>query len=177
MKKLISVLLSLLIPSLVLADGNVTVIGKTYITEFTPVIDTAAYASGDLIGGKNSLLNTVRPGILSGIISTIEIVDADSDAADIEIVFFTSDPSNTTFTDNAAFAPTDADAKKIICRQTLDDYSLYSVNAVGNLYNINCPFKLTSNSADTLYVALVSKGTPDYATTSDLFVRITIFQD
>jgi hypothetical protein len=177
MKKLIAILLNLFFPLIALADGSVTTITKTVTVSAVPAIVAAAYGSGDLIGGKLSLSGTVVDGILSGIITSIHVDDKASQGADLDIVFFDADPSTTTFTDNAAFDPTDADLLKIICVVSITVDSAFADNGTSFVRNVNCPFKLTSNSAKTLYAAVVSRGTPTYASATDLLLRIGILQD
>lgn len=170
--------LLLLIPKLLFADGNVTVIGKTTTVNSTPTITSgSAYAAGNLVGAKGSLSSTVRPGILSGVISSVVIVDKSTQNADLDVVFFDRNPNTTTFTDRAAFNPTDADAQYIICRVQLRDKDAFTSNSQNYATNINCPFKLLSNSADVLYYAIVSRSAPTYTSTTDLTLRVTIFQD
>lgn len=177
MKKLFAIFLSLLIPLFAFADGSVTVITKTVKVQTVPAVVAAAYATGDLIGGKNSLTGTVVDGILSGIISDVMVADKAGQGADLDLVYFSSNPDTTTFTDNAVFDPTDADLLKIVCVVNVTTDSTFSDNGVSYVNNINCPFKLTSNSANILYLAVVSRGTPTYASATDLLIQTSILQD
>lgn len=147
----------------------------TKVVSVTPTIDTAVYASGELVGGLITLERATRNGVHTGLISSIALSDLDSDAADIDVVIFDSNPTATTFTDNAAFDVADADLLKVICWVSVTDYILFSDNSVGLAQNVNCPFEILSGT--TLYAALVSRGTPDYATVSDLTLRVGILQD
>lgn len=176
--KLFIASLLVLIPRLLFADGNVTVITKTKTVTSTPTITSgAAYSSGNLVGGKGTLSNSVRPGILSGMISSVTIMDKSTQNADMDVIFFNADPSGTTYTDRAAYAPTDADMQKVICRVQVRDKDTFSANGQAYAQNVNCPFNLASNSANILYYVFVVRGTPTYTSTTDLTLSVGILQD
>lgn len=170
--------LLLLIPSLAFGQQGqpyTPISSKSFNRSVTPTVDTAIYASGELMGGKLTISNAARLGVYTGTISSVIISDLDSDAVDIDVVYFKSDPSSTTFTDQAAFDIADADLLKIVCVVSVTDYFVFSDNSVGIAQNANCPFDLGDGT--TLYAALVSRGTPDYATASDLTLTTGIYPD
>lgn len=160
-----------------IASADVVVINKTRQVEATPTISTSAYASGDLIGTKMTLTGATSASVPNGTIVSVELIDKDAEAANVEVVFFDANPSNTTFTDNAAFAPTDADAANIICVREVQKHFAFSTNGVSEAQNMApCPFYLGGTNT-TIYAAIVSRGTPTYTSTSDLTLRVGIFQD
>jgi len=173
MKKFI-LLLSLLLCSTAFADTIIST--KTTVLSSTPTIDTAIYASGDSIGGLITLTNAAYALTGSGFISYITIADKDREGADIDVVFFTSNPSATTFTNNAALTINDADLVKIACVVNVTTDAIFVDNGVSYVSSANCPFDLGYNNT-TLYAALVSRGTPTYTSTSDLTLRVGILQD
>jgi len=135
-----------------------------------PTCDTNIYASGDLIGGKLSLaINKAN-----GIIQTITLADKANQKSALDVVFFVADPSATTFTDQAAFDVDDADLLKIAGRKSIaaTDYVSYNDNAEATV-NASIAFQLTSDIT-TLYACIVSRGTPTYASASDLQLRVTV---
>lgn len=134
-----------------------------------PTVDTAIYASGDLIGGKLSLVINKN----NGIINTVVLTDAANQKSALDIVFFRDNPSNTTFTDQAALDIHDTDLKVICGRITLAaaDYVSYADNAEAT---INCNFGFQLASGTTLYACLVSRGTPTYAAATDVQLRVTV---
>lgn len=154
--------------------------GHTKTVTATPTISTSAYAAGDLIGGKMTLLNAVRfgdslrPG--SGEIRSVTLTDKAKQSATIDVVFFSVDPDSTTFTDNAAFDPDDSDLVEMIGFASVDSWSDFNDNSVGVALNLTgLAFDVGQNTA--IYAALVSRGTPTYASTTDLTLRVGILQD
>jgi len=148
---------------------------KTMVVEAAPVVDTSAYATGELIGGKLTLSNATAINVFSGIINNVVIIDKDKEAADLDVVFFDTDPTATTFTDQAAFDPDDADLLNIICTVSVTTDVAFSDNGMSYANNVNCPFRTPGVS--TIYAAIVSRGTPTYTSSSDLLLRVGILQD
>jgi hypothetical protein len=165
--------ISLLLAHSVYADT--AIITHSNVVEAVPTIETSAYASGDVIGEKLSLSDAARSLVSTGIISSVVIVDKDSEAVDIDVVFFDANPA-AFGNDNAAFDPTDADVANIVCVVSVTDYYTFNDNSVGIAQNVNCPFDLGSTNT-TLYAALVSRGTPTYTAATDLTLRVGILQD
>lgn len=139
-------------------------------------VDTSAYASGDLLGAKLTLSSAIRTSGGTGIIESIVLTDLAKQNAQIDVVFFDSNPSATTFTDNAALDIADADLEKIIGHVTIyaSDYISFSDNAVATVRNLGLAFQ--ASGSDDIYACLVVRGTPTYAA-DDLALRVTILQD
>jgi hypothetical protein len=142
----------------------------------TPVADTAgAYTSGDLIGDKLTLASAVDRSGSSGLIQSVTLVDLAKQNADIDVVFFLGDPSSTTFTDQAALDIADADMSKIIGYAQVLNYASFNDNAVGFVGNLVIPFVQDPSGGDqTIYAALVCRGTPTYVSASDLVLTVGI---
>lgn len=84
----------------------------------TPTVGTGtAYAAGDVVGVLNTLTNAVRISGGNGVIRSVTVSNK-SGVADPAIAlrawFFDSNPSGSTFTDNAALNIVDADITKVI---------------------------------------------------------------
>ena len=141
----------------------------------TPVIDTAIYASGDLIGTKMTLAGAAKLSRV-GRINSIVIADQAKQDAAIDVIFFDSNPSTTTFTDNAALDVADADTLKIIASVKIvaADYSDFADNSVATKA-VDLGFA-TVGGGD-LYACLVSRGTPTYAAATDLQLRVVVLQN
>jgi hypothetical protein len=146
------------------------------------VVQAAAYAQEDLVGGKQSFLNVVEAATGPGIIRGILIGDQAKNTADnskYNIVFFDADPTGTTFTENAQLDVADADLSKI-CGVAFFDAS----NGIGRQCNfadntvfygaVTIPFQLQSGT--TLFMAMIVEGAtgPTFVATTDLFVRLLI---
>lgn len=173
MNTVCKLILSLLIPAIVFADT--TVITSTKVVESTPTIETSAYAAGDLVGEKITLSNVVRVVPESGVINQVVVTDLDSETVDLDIVFFDTDPSSTTFTDNSAFDIADTDLLNVICVVSLTTHKDFADNGISQAQNVNCPFALAG--ATTIYAAIVTRSAVTYTSTSDLTLRVGILQD
>lgn len=146
------------------------------VKQLTPVIGVSAYGAGDLIGSaamefKKAL--GVGHKERGGLIQQVTIIDLAAQAADLDVVFFDTEPDTTTFTDNAAFAPADADLDYLIGYASVTTWNSFSANAIGQATGLNMPFVLEEQDA-SLWAALVSQGTPTYSATSDLIIKVSI---
>lgn len=159
---------------------------KTIVSDFfsaTPTITSgSAYASGDLIGGKLTFSNAVLSSLRHAEIVGATLLDASKQNADIDLVLFSADPSSTTFTDDSAFAVHADDLAKVIAVvkfRASSDYVSFSANSVAIVDTVAKRFRTTGTASpyDSLFGALVSRGTPTYTSTSALTVGITIWQD
>jgi len=149
-----------------------------YIEE-TAVVQAALYASGDLIANKISLVAAVegdadQRGPVGGLIQSVIITDLGAQSAALDVVFFDTDPTSTTFTLNAAFDVDDLDLVNIVGVAQVTTYAAFSDNSVGQALQLAIPFVLPSGN--TLYAAIVSRGTPTYASTSDLTIRVGVLK-
>lgn len=142
----------------------------------TPTVSTTpAYTSGDSIGGLISLTSAVRYAAGGGTITSVVISDKAKQSAPIDVIFFTANPGSTTFTDNGALAVNAADLISIVGVISVTSYSAFSANSVGSALGQSLPFVLGSGT--TLYAALVARGTPTYASTSDVQLTVGILPD
>lgn len=152
--------------------------GSTQFLSVSPSVSTTAYSAGDLVGGKllisNPVISMQRP---SGIIHSVVVSDAAGQASDLDVVFFSSDPASTTFTDNAAFNPADADIKKIIGFAQVTTHSSFSANSVSVATGLNILFDIADTGRNEIYAAIVSRGTPTYAASTDLTLSVGVLQD
>ncbi len=146
----------------------------------TPAVDTSAYGDGDLIGlSEIALPLAVRSDGLkpaSGIIQAVIVTDLADQSADLDVYFFDRELTNTSFSDNDAWDVSDVDLLTLIGVASLTSHRSLSDNSNSQLLNIGLPFVLPATS-HTLYVVLVSRGTPTFGTASDLTLRVAILQD
>lgn len=148
-------------------------------TIFTKAITVTAgaYAAGACVGGKQTFANAVRLADRSGSIDSIIIADKAKQNAALAVVFFDSDPSATTFTDNAALTVADADLFKIIgvINVLASDYQAFADNSVATVKCQGMDF--VANGSANIYATIVAVGTPTYAATTDLQLKVKIRQD
>jgi len=157
----------------------------TSFVSVTPTVDTSAYATGELIGGKLTFTPAVRTNVGTGYVISVTMSDLASQAVDFELVLFNANPTATTFTDQAAFDIADADLTKVVAVIPLTSsgtnhaYADNSVHYSGNLalpvrgYNASG----TPTVTNTIYGALVARGAPTFATSGDVTITLGISQD
>lgn len=140
-------------------------------------VDTAAYATGELIGkhtgGKLTFTNAFSGPGKGGRLVQVILTDDGAQSAAIDLVLFSSDPSATTFTDQSALDIADADLDKIIGIVSLAaaSYKAFADNSA--IVATAGPIDIVTDSG-TLYGALVSRGSPDYVAATDLTLRLVI---
>lgn len=145
----------------------------------TPTVEaTPDYAAGDVIGGKMTLANAAREDEGSGAIVSAHVyslVDISS-AVPIQIVFFNADPTNSTFTENGAFAVHADDLAKIVGAVTLDQHIDCGTPVVKHTVGTTrLPFVLPAGSS--LYAVAISGGAINLASAADLTFVFGIEQD
>ncbi len=141
----------------------------------TPTVTAGAYTADDAVGGLLTFANAARVSASGGIIKNVLIVDDAGQDAELELWLF-----NQTFTaigDNAAWAPSEADLENCIAViSTADSAQGYMAAGTPSVVDIEVSrrFDLTGTS---LFGQLVTRGTPTYAATDDLTVKVMLLQD
>lgn len=164
------------------SDPQNTAVAHTSFVVATPTVDTSAYASGELVGTKLIFSYVTRPQAPTGYIIGACIADKAAQAVDLELVLFSENPTGTTFTDQSAFDPADADLPKILPPISFGSGSRYafSDNSVHCVDTKAIPI-LTVDPYDEntriVYGALVSRGTPTFATSGDITITLMVSQD
>src|ERR1700757_2236634 len=105
------------IPLLADADGQGYMVagGISRFITLTPTVTAGAYAIGASIGGVLSFTGAARAvGLGTGIVYGATIVDPARQVGAIDLLFFNSNPTNSTFTDNVAAVLAAADAAKVV---------------------------------------------------------------
>lgn len=139
----------------------------------TPTITAGLYAAGDNVGGLLTFANAARLAGGGGILNVLSIIDKGKQDAELELWLFSE-----TFTpgaDNAAWDPSDADLANFITVLSTADGNYYDAtdNSVASL-EVARRYDLLGIS---LFGRLVTRGTPTYASTTDLTVKIGLVQD
>lgn len=174
MKKILALIF--LLPSLALAQN-----GNARLVSVTPTIEAAAYATGDVIGGKLTFTNALQQTVASGYAVSAMISDKAAQAVDLDLVLFRQDPSSTTFTENAALDINDADLSKVLGVINFASASRFAFadNSVHYVGSLALPIEGRSSTgmSGTIYGVLVSRGAPTFASTSDLTITIGVARD
>lgn len=146
--------------------------GFTKIISQTPTISTGAYTAKDAVGGK---LTFAVEGRGSGVIHTVTVVDDAAQSAELVLVLFNQ--SFTATADNAAFDPSDADLENCIGKVKIlaTDYQALNDNAVASVLAVGLPYQ--TKAGLSLYGQLMCTGTPTYASTGDLTIKLHVLGD
>ncbi len=143
-----------------------------------PTIQAAAYASGNNIGGKQTVSffrNTTQP---SATLSQFMLGWAGVETTPITVYIFSKNPVNSTFTDKGAFTLAAADAQYLVT----PPFTLTAAAATGSTQtfasqSLSLSVKNQDTSVSTnLYVALAIGGAVTPAV-GDLFFSISGVQD
>jgi hypothetical protein len=162
-------------------DGDVPHVGKvggaTTVAAVTLSIDTAAYASGDLIADTQIVEGALRLTNGTGVLQSLVLVDRADQGVALDVYFL--DSSVTMGTENSAPSISDDNAGSIlgVVSLTTSDYNDLGGARVGHKENIGIVLKAASGT-DDIYVAVVNgTGTPTYGAADALRLRLGILQD
>lgn len=150
---------------------------KTTTLTDTGTIEAAAYAAGDCImASAEALTGTAATApFLTGRITDIVITDLAAQAANIDVVFFNADPGAICAAINNAADIADDDLAKVVGIIPVTTHFALNDNSVSTATNVNIKYSLASGTA--LYYALIARGTPTYASVSDLVISVKVELD
>lgn len=145
--------------------------GKYIKSAPTITVTLNAYSDNDVVGG---LITFELDGLSQngGILNGLLLTDAANQSEPYRLFLFHDLPS--TIANDAAFAPTIADLKKLFAVVTIAAADYVTVNSLQFVLkeDINDVFSVTNNR---LYGYLVANGsTPDYAAATDLSLTLFI---
>jgi hypothetical protein len=147
---------------------------NTRITNFTnrtvtvtPVLDTNAYAAGDVLFAATEL--DFGNALVSGVIKHASILDQDDQASQTITLYFAGS-TFTLGTANSAISISDADAEKLLGTAAVTTSTDLIGSRFGQNTDIGLPFTINSGS---LFVAASTGGAGTHSA-SGLKVRVTI---
>ncbi len=150
--------------------------GKTRLADVTLVLDTSAYASGDVLADTAKIAGFFDSVDGTGIIQSIVVVDEDDQGVAFDVHFLQANVSMGTV--NAAPSISDANARNSLGYVSVatSDYKDLGGVRVANVKNIGLPVKAAAQTLD-LYVAVVNgTGAPTF-TASGVKLRIGALLD
>lgn len=127
-----------------------------------------AYTSGDVVGGKVNVTTGLRAlgGILNGgTIRDVVFHSKSTQTGNYDVIFFDSDPSASTFTDNGALAVNVADGPKIVGVANLTSVVSLGTGSIHQLLGTCIKFALAAQA--DLYAVVVARSTPTFTSTAD----------
>lgn len=136
-----------------------------------PVLDTAAYAAGEVLFTDMVLAKAARAD--AGIATLISISghDLGKQSMAFDILFFNSEPATGTYTINGAFTLHDTDAPLFVGHVNIvaNDYAAAAASSVFTKRNIG--LQMECLTGDDLYVIGVTRNTPDYVAATDMKIN------
>jgi hypothetical protein len=164
--------------TLVDSDGNaltmVPVSNDGTTIQVTPTITAGAYSAGDAVGELLELEEAAREAAGGGFITNITMVDKAGEEAETEFWFFSG--SITDVDDNDAWEPAVADLLECVGFVSSGD-GAYAAAGTPSLLSVECLLRFDLPAGTSLFLKVVTRGTPTYTSTSDLVVSVGIAQD
>jgi hypothetical protein len=125
----------------------------------TPVIDTNQYASGDVLGALMTFSVAALRDAGGVVLDQVLIRDKSKQQANVDLVLFDADPTNSTFTDNQAMAVHANDMAKVIGAISVTTHVPFNANSISLAKGTG----LLVKAPEKVYGLLVARATPTYA--------------
>jgi hypothetical protein len=136
--------------------------GNSEVIDVTLSLDTAAYASGDVLAATQEVASAVAANGGKAVLHSVTVLDKDDQGQALDLVFLRTNVS--LGTENAAVSITDADAEEIlgVVQVTAGDFLDFGANRVATMPSVGLVLEAGASST-SLYLAAVSKGTGTYS--------------
>ena len=155
------------------ASGAIPIESSGITISQTPTVTAGAYIAGDAVGGLLTFANAARVAGGGGVIKDVIILDDNGQDAEMELWLF-----NATFTamaDNAPWAPSEADLRKLVAvARTNDGNWLDAGTPSACVVEVSQRYDCVGTS---LFGQLANRGTPTFANTDDVTVIIGLLTD
>jgi hypothetical protein len=147
------------------------------VYQVTPTIDTNAYSTGDVIGGKLVLTGAAAR---NGIITNVTVWDDDGEKDQLDFFFFSGTLTGTSgYTDNAAFAVNAADKAKLfaVISVATTDYFDAGADAVATKHNVATAIRTNNSGNSDITVIAVIRASTTYTAATDLRFEFGVLYD
>lgn len=163
-------------------DGLPTSTVPFSVTAAPTVTAASAYASGNVVGGLQTFTSALRQqstdvagsGIGSALLQHVTLNFKSSQTAQTDLLLFSANPTNSTFTDKAALAVNTADFDKVIAVVHISDCT--NLGTPSSCQSGQLAIPVRNATAATLYGVLVTRGTPTFTATTDLALALDLVQ-
>lgn len=139
----------------------------------TPTVTAGAYSAGDAVGGLLTFANASRESGAGGVITDLLILDDAGQDAEMELWLFSE--TFTAMSDNAAWAPSEADLRKLVAIVSTAD-GVWFAAGTPSAARVECSQRYDC-AATSLFGQLVTRGTPTFAATDNITVVMGLLQD
>lgn len=139
----------------------------------TPTVTAGAYSAGDAVGGLLTFANAARVAGGGGVIKDLIILDDAGQDAELELWLFNA--TITAMADNAAWAPSEADLRKLVAIISTSDGAGFAAGTPSAArVEASQRYDLTATS---MFGQLVTRGTPTFAATDDVTAIVGLLLD
>jgi len=155
--------------------GDVGVVAEGATISQTPTVTAGAYDAGDAVGGLLTFANAARVSGGGGVIKDVLLIDDAGQDAELELWLF--DRTFTAIANNAAWAPSEADLENLVTVISTEDSArgwLAAGTPSACAIEVARRYDLLGTS---LFGQLVTRGTPTFAATDDVTVKVGLLQD
>lgn len=145
------------------------------LLSFVPVLDTAIYASGDVMFVAKELAGVMSSSGGAARLESLVVIDKDNEKATFDLLFFDRAPASSLGALNAAYALVDADADNLLGRLSVAaaDYVSSGTNSAEATYkNLQLMMKSASRFKSLWICGVIRSGTPTFTTASDLTLKL-----
>lgn len=152
---------------------TVVALGRDDVIDATLVLDTSAYADGDVLSVVAELASFFPNPAGSRLLESLIVIDEDDQGVGFDLLFMNA--TATLGTINTAPSISDADARKIIGKVSVvaSDYIDLGGNRIACLSGINQVLKAASGATSVWIATITRSGTPTY-TASGLKLKIGV---
>ena len=151
-----------------------TGVGSVFLTN-TPTVAATTHALDDVVGGKISLAGAARVSGGGGIIQSVMVNVQDAVTAIYDVIFFGTNPTNSTFTDDGTINLVAADQPFVLGVVKCTDIISMGTRKLVQATGIALPFKLSTGT--TLYAVIVARGSAAYTTANGVTLNVGLLQD
>jgi hypothetical protein len=138
----------------------------------TPTVQAAAYASGNLFGGKQ-VLTVLKDSNRSAVLRSALVTCKVAIATGFDLILFSSDPTNTTFTEKSAFAVAAADNAKVLGFTSLTTILATGTPSSTMVQGLYIPL-VGDTTTRSIWAALIAKGATTPSGTTDCTMRLGV---
>lgn len=148
----------------------------TRVLDVQLTVEAAAYATGDVIGGKITIPNAMARDGGTGLLKSVVLCSKADLTVNMDLVLFSDDPADTTFTENGAVAIATTDVAKVLGALQLATRFDLGTPVVTALNNVDMALR-SGAASRSLFACLIARGAYTPAATADVILRFGIQQD
>jgi hypothetical protein len=145
--------------------------GHTVVVAQAVVGSTTAYTAGDCVGSLLTFAGLGRVAGGTGLVQMASVMSKTAQTADLDLVLFHTNPSASTFTDNAALAVNAADWDKVIDVVHITDWTSLGTPSFAKATALAVAYKVAAGQTE-IYGQLVARGAFTLSSASDLKVAV-----